>query len=230
MCTLPCRSPGPIGLCRAVFSTSVALRRCALCLANGDCGRGKALITTGWPRGEHPPEPQRVCSLSDLAQWGSLLGHLFSFAELSSVPWVLAGARKIMPLGLISPVWRGSGPTFPQPRLSTPVCEIPTETEVPAHTSRLRVGMLRALPRPPVFHGPGEPITALIPSFCTAAPQEGTCWQTSRKSQGVSAGMRDGLDRAESLRSWEEPKAWKEGEAEGTRGSQSGSSLPGEGR
>lgn len=71
-----------------------------------------------------------------------------------------------MPLGLISPVWRGSGPTFPQPRLSTPVCEIPTETEVPAHTSRLQVGMLRALPRPPVFHGPGDPITALILLHC----------------------------------------------------------------
>lgn len=37
-------------------------------------------------------------------------------------------------------------------------------------------------------------------------------------------------DRAKSLRRWEEPKAWKEGEAEGTRGSQTGSSLPGEGK
>lgn len=165
--TLPFGLLGPLAfaeleLCSA---TSVVLQRCTPCLANVGCGGGKALITTGWLWGEHPPEPQRVCSLSDLAQWRSLLGHLFSCVELSSVPWVLAGARKIIPLGLISPVWRGSGPTFPQPRLSSPVYEIHTETEVPAHTSRLRVGMLRALPRSPVFHGPGDPITALIPSF-----------------------------------------------------------------
>lgn len=103
---------GPSAFAELCSVASVVLRHCTLRLANVGCGRGRTLITTGWPRGEHPPGPQQVCWLSDLAQWGSLLGHLFSFAELSSVPWAwhLPGRLCLLVWSLLSGV--GLAPLF----------------------------------------------------------------------------------------------------------------------
>lgn len=81
--------------------------RCTRYLASANCPGNDwtASVRT------FPASPETSASLfcSRLAQGPSLLGHLFSFCRMRCV---LAGARKIMLLGLTSQLWLGSGPTF----------------------------------------------------------------------------------------------------------------------